>query len=79
MLLFCFFTGPTKMMVSQVSAPGLCCRLTGGVCALGRVAVAAVFVSLLLQRGNSQASGTIFTYICVDKEEFSKYPSYLTP
>lgn len=67
------------MVVFQVGTTGLCRRFTGGVCALDRVAVVAVFVTLLLQRVNTQAGGTIFTCSCVDKEELGKYPSYLTP
>lgn len=47
-----FFTGPAKTLVFQVGVTASCHRFTGSLCAVEGVAVAAVFVPLLLQRGN---------------------------
>lgn len=66
-------------MVFQVGVTGLCHRFTGSVSAVKGVAVAAVFVPLLLQRGNGvRQVGPSLLADCVDKEELGKYPSYLT-
>ena len=63
------------MMVFQVGVTGLYRRFTGSMSAVEGVAVAAVFVPLLLQRGNRvRQVGPSSLIACVDKEELSKYP-----
>lgn len=66
-------------MIFQVGVAGLCRRFTGSVCAVEGVAVAAVFVPLLRQRGSRvRQVGLSSLTACVDKGELGKYPSCLT-
>lgn len=63
-------------MVFKVGFTGLCCRFTRSMCAVEGVAVVAMFVP---QRGSRiKKVGLSSLTAIADKEELSKYPSYLT-